>query len=183
MMYAVVEAGGKQFLAQEGKTIEVDRMVVEVGQQIDLADVLLVVDGLQIKVGAPVVEGALVRATVVAQVKGPKIRVFRYIPKERFRRTKGHRQHYTRLVVDSILLPGAAGRAASARTVAVTATAVAEAEARPEARAAKPTARKSAPKAPAEKKPAAKKPAARKPAAKPKGEATKARKPAAKKSK
>jgi len=183
MMYAVVEAGGKQFLAQEGKTIEVDRMVVEVGQQIDLADVLLVVDGLQIKVGAPVVEGALVRATVVAQVKGPKIRVFRYIPKERFRRTKGHRQQYTRLVVDSILLPGAAGRAASARTVAVTATAAVEAEARPEARAAKPAARKPAPKAPAEKRPAAKKPAARKPAAKPKGEATKARKPAAKKSK
>jgi large subunit ribosomal protein L21 len=178
MKAAVVEAGGKQFLAQEGMTIEVDRMPVEVGQQIDLPEVLLVIDGQHVKVGAPVIEGALVRATVVGQVKGPKIRVFKYIPKERYRRTKGHRQHYTRLSIESILLSGAAGRAAAAKPGVEAETAVAEAEARPVTRAAKPAARKPAPKAQAQKKPAAKKAAA-----KPKGEATRAKKPAAKKSK
>lgn len=108
MKLAVVEAGGKQFVAREGQSLEVDRMAAEVGQALDLAEVLLVVDGQQIQIGMPVVEGARVQARVVEHVKGPKIRVFKYIPKERYRRRQGHRQQYTRLAVERIVYPGMA---------------------------------------------------------------------------
>lgn len=102
MKYAIVENGGKQYRAIEGTTIEVDLMEVEVGQQLNLGSVLLLVDGDDISVGAPVVGGAHVSATVVEHVKGPKIVVFRYRPKKRYRVKTGHRQKYTRLLVNSI---------------------------------------------------------------------------------
>lgn len=119
MKLAVVETGGKQFVAREGQSLEVDRMAAEVGQTLDLPEVLLVVDGQQIQIGTPVVEGARVQARVVEHVKGPKIRVFKYIPKERYRRRQGHRQQYTRLAVERIVYPGMAeGEAASAEAPA-----------------------------------------------------------------
>ncbi len=102
MKYAIIESGGKQYRAVEGSTIEVDRLDVEVGQQVNLGSVLLLVDGDQIAVGAPVVDKAQVSATVVDHVKGPKIVVFRYRPKKRIRVKTGHRQQYTRLKVNSI---------------------------------------------------------------------------------
>ncbi len=102
MKYAIVENGGKQYRAVEGSTIEVDRMDIEVGQQLNLNSVLLLVDGDQISVGAPVVEKAQVKATVVEHVKGPKLVIFRYRPKKRYRVKTGHRQQYTRLQVNSI---------------------------------------------------------------------------------
>jgi large subunit ribosomal protein L21 len=102
MKYAIVENGGKQYRAVEGVTIEVDRMDVEVGQQIAFESVLLLVDGAQIAVGAPVVDKVRVSATVVEHVKGPKIDIFHYRPKKRERVHTGHRQQYTRLLVNSI---------------------------------------------------------------------------------
>ena len=104
MKYAIVEDGGKQYRAVEGNTIEVDRFPSEVGEQIDLERVLLVADGDQVTIGAPFVAGAKVQATVVAQVKGPKVVVFRYKPKKRIRVKTGHRQQYTRVKVDSIVV-------------------------------------------------------------------------------
>jgi len=102
MKYAIVENGGKQYRAVEGSTIEVDRMDAEVGQQVELGSVLLLVDGEQIAVGAPLVGGARVKTTVVEHVKGPKVVVFRYRPKKRYRVKTGHRQQYTRLQINSI---------------------------------------------------------------------------------
>ena len=102
MKYAIVEDGGKQYKAVEGQTIEVDRFESEIGEQLDLERVLLVVDGEEIQVGTPLVEGAVVQATVVSQVKSPKIVVFKYKPKKRYRVKTGHRQKYTRLQIDSI---------------------------------------------------------------------------------
>lgn len=102
MKYAIVESGGKQFTAVEGSTIEVDRLPVEMGQQVTLDNVLLLVDGDAISVGAPTVKGAQVKTTVVGHVKGPKIVVFKYRPKKRYRVKSGHRQQYTQLKVDSI---------------------------------------------------------------------------------
>lgn len=102
MKYAIVEDGGKQFKAVEGEFIEVDRYDAEIGDQLDLERVLLVVEGDDVKVGKPVVAGAKVEATVVAQVKGPKVVSFKYTPKKRYRVKKGHRQQYTRLQIDSI---------------------------------------------------------------------------------
>jgi large subunit ribosomal protein L21 len=104
MKYAIVEDGGKQYKAVEGGTIEVDRFNAEVGDQLDLERVLLVADGENVQVGAPLVAGARVQATVVSHVKGPKLVVFRYKPKKRIRAKTGHRQKYTRLKIDSIVV-------------------------------------------------------------------------------
>jgi large subunit ribosomal protein L21 len=102
MKYAIVEDGGKQYKAILGETIEVDKYPLEVGEEIDLEHVLLISDGEQVLVGAPLVEGAKVQATIVAQVKGPKVTVFRYKAKERIRTKTGHRQKYTRVRIDAI---------------------------------------------------------------------------------
>lgn len=102
MKYAIVEDGGKQFKAIEGATIEVDRYDVEIGEQIDLDHVLLISDGEAVTVGTPTIDGAKVEATVVAHFKAPKVIVFKYKPKIRYRVKKGHRQQYTRLRIDGI---------------------------------------------------------------------------------
>ncbi len=103
MKYAIVEDGGKQYKAVDGQTIEVDLYSSEIDEQIDLERVLLISDGASTTVGTPLISGAKVQATVVAHVKGPKLVVFRYKPKKRIRTKTGHRQHYTRLRIDSIV--------------------------------------------------------------------------------
>ena len=102
MKYAIVEDGSKQYKAVEGNEIEVDRFDSEIGEQVDLERVLLIADGEEIEVGTPLIEGAKVQATVVGQIKGPKIVVFKYKPRNRYRVKSGHRQKYTRLKIDSI---------------------------------------------------------------------------------
>lgn len=102
MKYVIVEDGGKQYKAVEGGTIEVDHFQSEVGQQVDLERILLFADGDTVKVGMPLLAGAKVQATVVGQVKGPKVVVFKYKPKKRYRVKTGHRQKYTRLQINSI---------------------------------------------------------------------------------
>jgi large subunit ribosomal protein L21 len=104
MKYAVLESGGKQYIAQEGETIEVDRLPLEIGKSVDFKDVLLVVENAKVHVGSPYVKGAKVRGTVVEQIKSRKIIVFKYIPKERYRRKLGHRQRYTKVAIDKITL-------------------------------------------------------------------------------
>ena len=104
MKYAIVEDGGKQYKAVEGATIEVDYFPAEAGEPVDLERVLMVVEDGNVNVGTPLVTSAKVQASVVSQVKGPKIVVFRYKPKKRIRRKTGHRQKYTRLQIESISL-------------------------------------------------------------------------------
>ncbi len=104
MKYAIVEDGGKQYKAVEGGSIEVDYFEAEAGEKVDLERVLMVVNDGEVSIGTPLVEGARVQATVVSQVKGPKIVVFRYKPKKRYRVKTGHRQKYTRLQIDEIAL-------------------------------------------------------------------------------
>ena len=103
-MYAVIRSGVRQYRADVGNTILVERLPAEVGEQLELDDVLLVVDNERVEVGQPTIEKAKVLATVVAQEKGRKIRIFKYHPRKRYRRTAGHRQHYTRLRVDEIVV-------------------------------------------------------------------------------
>ena len=102
MKYAIIESGGKQYRAEEGGTIVVDRLSAEVGEQVVLDNVLLVVNDDAVSVGTPAVSGAKVAASVVSQEKGPKIIVFKYRPKKRYRVKTGHRQQYTRLKIESI---------------------------------------------------------------------------------
>ena len=102
MKYAIVESGGKQFKAVEGGTIEVDRLPFEVGQKTSINSVLLVAEDGTVTLGTPTIPGAQVDATVVGQIKGPKVIIFKYRPKKRIRAKTGHRQQYTRLQIDSI---------------------------------------------------------------------------------
>jgi len=103
-MYAVVETGGKQYKVSAGETIEVEKLPLEVGQKVELDRVLLVSDKNKVRVGNPTVEGAKVMATVAGQGKGKKIIVFKYRPRNRYRRRSGHRQTYTCLRVDKIIV-------------------------------------------------------------------------------
>jgi large subunit ribosomal protein L21 len=114
MKYAIVESGGKQYKAVEGETIEVDRLPVNAGDKVGLERVLMLVDGDNISVGTPTVGGIQVSTTVVDHFKGPKIIVFKYRPKNRIRVKGGHRQQYTRLMVDVIGKPGEARKIAKA---------------------------------------------------------------------
>ena len=103
-MYAVVETSGKQYKVSAGEIVEVDKLSLEVGEKVELDRVLLVADGEEVRVGQPIVEGAKVLATVTDHVKGSKIIVFKYGPSQRYRRKKGHRQAYTRLTIDEIIV-------------------------------------------------------------------------------
>ena len=102
MKYAIINSGGKQYVAREGETIEVDRLPLQVGDDIQWKEVLLLADNGKIAVGDPFVSGANVKGKVVDQIKGRKILVFKYIPRERYRRRRGHRQRYTQVVIDKI---------------------------------------------------------------------------------
>lgn len=111
MKFAIVESGGKQYRAVEGQTIEVDRLPVAAGEQLNIERVLLVADGDDVLVGTPTVNGFEVKATVVEHIKGPKLVSFKYRPKKRIRVKSGHRQQYTRLMINFI---GKAGEAPEA---------------------------------------------------------------------
>jgi large subunit ribosomal protein L21 len=104
-MYAIVRIGGRQYHAEVGQTIVTEKLPYEVGEALDFDDVLLVKEENGIQVGQPTVSGAVVKAKVVEQFKGKKIIVFKYKSKNRYRRKQGHRQRYTRLMVNEII-PG-----------------------------------------------------------------------------
>ena len=101
-MYAVVRTGGKQIRVQAGDVVAVELLAAEPGQKIALNEVLLLGGDGQTKVGAPLVAGAVVRATVQGETKGPKVRIFKYHRRKRYRLRKGHRQGYTTLRIDAI---------------------------------------------------------------------------------
>ncbi|QAA31516.1 MULTISPECIES: 50S ribosomal protein L21 [Clostridium] len=101
-MYAVVKTGGKQFRVQEGDVIFVEKLEAEVESTVELTEVLAVAKDGELKVGTPVVEGAKVVAKVAAQGKAKKIIVFKYKRKKDYRRKNGHRQPYTKLVIEKI---------------------------------------------------------------------------------
>jgi len=102
MRFAIVESGGKQYRAIEGRTIEVDRLPVDAGKEFDFERVLLMADGDDVLVGTPTIGDILVKVTVVDHIKGPKIDRFKYRPKKRIRVRGGHRQQFTRLLVGFI---------------------------------------------------------------------------------
>ena len=102
-MYAVIKSGGKQYRVSEGDVIQVDTLPQSVGEQVEIDRVLLLAGEAGIRVGQPVVEGAKVVARVEAMDQGAKILVWKYRPKQRYRRRQGHRQSYTRLRVEKIV--------------------------------------------------------------------------------
>lgn len=105
-MFAVIETGGKQYRVSPGQTVEVELLPVAPGSAYEFDRVLLIATDDQTYVGQPVVEGATVSATVERQGRGPKIIVFKYKSKKRYRRKTGHRQNYTYLTIDKVSLNG-----------------------------------------------------------------------------
>jgi large subunit ribosomal protein L21 len=101
-MYAIVRAGGRQYRAEPGKVIDVEKLPVEAGATVNLEVLLVAPDGGDAVVGRPLVEGAAVTATVVEHYRAKKILIWKYRPGLRYRRRKGHRQTYTRLRIDDI---------------------------------------------------------------------------------
>ena len=102
MKYAIVESGGKQYRAVEGGMLEVDRLPVEAGENVKLEQTLLMADGENITVGTPLVKDSPVWTKVIEHFKGEKVTIFNYSPKKRIRVKTGHRQNYTRLLVEQI---------------------------------------------------------------------------------
>lgn len=100
-MYAVVKAGGKQLRVQPGDVVDVELLEGEPGARVELREVLLV-GGDELRVGRPLVEGARVTATIQGESAGPKLRIFKFKRRKRYRLHKGHRQHYTRIQIDAI---------------------------------------------------------------------------------
>ncbi len=101
-MYAVLETGGKQYRVQVGDEINVEKLGIEAEQEVVFDKILVVGEGSDVKVGAPYVEGASVKGTVLENGKGKKIIVFKYKAKKDYRKKRGHRQPYTTVRIDAI---------------------------------------------------------------------------------
>ena len=103
-MYAIIETGGKQYKVTEGDTLFIEKLPVEAGETVKFDKVLAVLDGENTKVGAPVVEGAVVEAKVVKNGKAKKIDVLKYKAKKNEKKKIGHRQPYTKVEITKIAL-------------------------------------------------------------------------------
>jgi large subunit ribosomal protein L21 len=101
-MYAVIKTGGKQYKVAAGEKIKVEQIAADVGQEIVIDQVLAVVDGQDFKIGAPLVAGASVKATVVAHGKHDKVRIFKMRRRKHYQKNQGHRQTYTELQIGSV---------------------------------------------------------------------------------
>lgn len=103
-MFAVIKTGGKQYIAEPGKKLKIEKLDAPEGGQILFHDVLLVATGREVSVGTPLVAGAQVEAKVLQQARAKKVIVFRYHNKTRYRKKKGHRQHFTEVAVEKIIV-------------------------------------------------------------------------------
>ena len=101
-MYAVIKAGGKQYRVEPGAQLRVEALAAEVGAAVSFDEVLLVGAGDSVKVGAPLVAGAKVKATVVSHGRGDKVRIFKLRRRKHYQKSQGHRQSYTEVRIDDI---------------------------------------------------------------------------------
>lgn len=101
-MYAVVKTGGKQYRVTAGEKLVIEKIPAEVGAQVVLDQVLMVADGDNVRTGTPLLAGASVKATVVAQGRGEKVQIFKMRRRKHYRKSQGHRQDYTEIQVDGI---------------------------------------------------------------------------------
>ena len=106
-MFAVIKTGGKQYRVTPNQLLLIEKSEGAAGQAIEFSDVLLLSDGKDIKVGAPIVSGATVKGTIVEQTRGDKIIVFKKKRRHNYRRKNGHRQYLTAVRITDILASGA----------------------------------------------------------------------------
>ena len=103
-MYAIIKTGGKQYRVSEGDVISVEKIDVASGEKIVFDEILVVSNGEELQIGAPVVTGATVEGIVLQQGKEKKVIVFKYKPKKDYRKKQGHRQPFTRVKIEKISL-------------------------------------------------------------------------------
>ena len=101
-MYAVIKTGGKQYRVAAGEKLKIEQIPAEVGAEITLDQVLMVGDGESVKVGAPLVQGASVKAKVLAQGRHPKVKIFKMRRRKHYQKHGGHRQNYTELQIGTV---------------------------------------------------------------------------------
>ncbi|PZP35700.1 MAG: 50S ribosomal protein L21 [Roseateles depolymerans] len=101
-MYAVIKTGGKQYKVAAGDKLKVELLDAEVGAEVTLDQVLAVGNGAELKVGAPLIAGATVKATVVAHGKHDKVRIFKLRRRKHYKKSQGHRQNYTELQISAV---------------------------------------------------------------------------------
>ena len=102
-MYAVIKSGGKQYRVESGAKLRVETLAADVGADVSFDQVLLVGSGESVKVGAPLVSGALVKATVLGHGRGDKVRIFKLRRRKHYQKAQGHRQNYTEVRIDDIV--------------------------------------------------------------------------------
>jgi large subunit ribosomal protein L21 len=101
-MYAVIKTGGKQYRVAAGEKIKVEQIPAEVGAEITFDQVLMVGEGGSVKIGAPLVTGATVKAKVVAQGRHPKVKIFKMRRRKHYQKHQGHRQNFTEIEISGI---------------------------------------------------------------------------------
>jgi large subunit ribosomal protein L21 len=101
-MYAVIKTGGKQYRVAAGEKLKVEQIPADVGAEITIDQVLMVGEGESVKIGAPLVSGASVKATVLSQGRHDKIKIFKMRRRKHYQKHQGHRQNYTELRIDAI---------------------------------------------------------------------------------
>ncbi|MFB9886611.1 50S ribosomal protein L21 [Balneatrix alpica] len=101
-MYAVIVSGGKQYRVKAGESIKLEKLTAEVGASVEFDKVLLVANGEDIKIGAPVVEGAKVTAEVVTHGRGEKVRIIKFRRRKHHMKRQGHRQWFTEVKITGI---------------------------------------------------------------------------------
>jgi len=101
-MYAIIRTGGKQYQVATGDKLRVEKLQGNVGDTVELSDILMVVDGDEVKIGQPVIEGAKVVAKITEQAKADKVIVFKMKRRKGYRVKRGHRQQYTALTIEEI---------------------------------------------------------------------------------
>jgi large subunit ribosomal protein L21 len=102
-MYAIIKTGGKQYRVKSGEQVRVESLIADVGAAVSFDEVLAVGEGDAVRVGAPLVSGAKVKATVLAHGRGEKVRIFKMRRRKHFQKTQGHRQNYTEVRIDDIV--------------------------------------------------------------------------------
>ena len=101
-MYAVIKTGGKQYKVTVGQKLKVEQIPAELDSQIELNEVLMIADGESVTVGAPLIDGSIVTAKVIAHGRGDKIRIFKMRRRKHYQKHQGHRQNFTQIEIVSI---------------------------------------------------------------------------------
>jgi large subunit ribosomal protein L21 len=102
IMYAVIKTGGKQYRVSAGDKLKVEKLAGDVGSDVTIDQVLMLADGDNVTIGAPVIAGASVQAKVLSHGRGDKVMIFKFRRRKHYRKTQGHRQDYTEIQIGDI---------------------------------------------------------------------------------